>query len=141
MEITSIRLQFLGRTNRCGTTPFQVTAERRFVGIPNLNRPRLTKCQADAVFSGISTFGRLPYFPCLASDDEKFDIAFLGSRYCSMAKLTQILTLCLQALHLTLALRTALGLGLAQAASDKVLAASISSTLISMLEAYFWWLV
>lgn len=34
--------------------------------------------QADSVFSGISTFGRLPYFPCLASDEEKFDIAFLG---------------------------------------------------------------
>ena len=35
--------------------------------------------QADSVFSGISTFGRLPYFPCLASDQEKFDIAFLGN--------------------------------------------------------------
>ena len=35
--------------------------------------------QADSVFSGISTFGRLPYFPCLASDLEKFDIAFLGN--------------------------------------------------------------
>ena len=34
--------------------------------------------QADSVFSGISTFGRLPYFPCLASDKEKYDIAFLG---------------------------------------------------------------
>ncbi|KAF4625281.1 hypothetical protein G7Y89_g12890 [Cudoniella acicularis] len=36
--------------------------------------------QADSVFSGISTFGRLPYFPCLASDEAKFDIAFIGSR-------------------------------------------------------------
>ncbi|GAB1215482.1 hypothetical protein ATERTT37_004672 [Aspergillus terreus] len=36
--------------------------------------------QADSVFSGISTFGRLPYFPCLASEDEKYDIAFIGSR-------------------------------------------------------------
>ncbi|KAK5254670.1 hypothetical protein LTR96_001307 [Exophiala xenobiotica] len=35
--------------------------------------------QADSVFSGISTFGRLPYFPCLASDEEKYDIAFLGA--------------------------------------------------------------
>ncbi|KAK5077892.1 hypothetical protein LTR64_003706 [Lithohypha guttulata] len=35
--------------------------------------------QADAVFSGISTFGRLPYFPCLASDAEKYDIAFIGN--------------------------------------------------------------
>lgn len=34
--------------------------------------------QADSVFSGISTFGRLPYFPCLASDEEKYDIAFIG---------------------------------------------------------------
>ncbi|KAI9832277.1 MAG: hypothetical protein M1819_004455 [Sarea resinae] len=34
--------------------------------------------QADSVFSGISTFGRLPYHPCLASDDVKYDIAFLG---------------------------------------------------------------
>ena len=30
------------------------------------------------MFSGISTFGRLPYFPCLASDEEKYDIAFIG---------------------------------------------------------------
>lgn len=37
-----------------------------------------TQEQADSVFSGISTFGRLPYFPCLASDEEKFDIAFIG---------------------------------------------------------------
>ncbi|KAI6712662.1 hypothetical protein JHW43_004793 [Diplocarpon mali] len=34
--------------------------------------------KADSVFSGISTFGRLPYFPCLASDDVKYDIAFIG---------------------------------------------------------------
>lgn len=34
--------------------------------------------QADSVFSGISTFGRLPYFPCLASNEEQFDIAFMG---------------------------------------------------------------
>ncbi|KAI5805106.1 agmatinase [Geopyxis carbonaria] len=37
--------------------------------------------QADSVFSGISTFGRLPYFPCLASDSESFDIAFLGAPF------------------------------------------------------------
>ena len=35
--------------------------------------------QADAVFSGISTFGRLPYWPCLTDDSEKYDIAFLGT--------------------------------------------------------------
>jgi len=38
----------------------------------------LTCLQADSVFSGISTFGRLPYFPCLSSDAEKYDIAFIG---------------------------------------------------------------
>lgn len=30
------------------------------------------------MFSGISTFGRIPYHPCLASDEERYDIAFLG---------------------------------------------------------------
>jgi len=40
--------------------------------------------QADSVFSGISTFGRLPYHPCLASDSVKYDIAFIGkTRNCS----------------------------------------------------------
>jgi agmatinase len=34
--------------------------------------------QADSVFSGISTFGRLPYFPCLSREDERYDIAFMG---------------------------------------------------------------
>jgi agmatinase len=34
--------------------------------------------QADSVFSGISTFGRVAYHPCLASDERKYDIAFLG---------------------------------------------------------------
>ncbi|KAL1971327.1 hypothetical protein VTN77DRAFT_279 [Rasamsonia byssochlamydoides] len=37
--------------------------------------------QADSVFSGISTFGRLPYFPCLASDEERYDIAFIGAPF------------------------------------------------------------
>jgi len=37
--------------------------------------------QADSVFSGISTFGRIPYFPCLASDEESFDIAFIGAPF------------------------------------------------------------
>ncbi|PGH16214.1 agmatinase [Helicocarpus griseus UAMH5409] len=37
--------------------------------------------QADSVFSGISTFGRLPYFPCLASEEETYDIAFLGAPF------------------------------------------------------------
>ncbi|KAK4998862.1 hypothetical protein LTR66_001995 [Elasticomyces elasticus] len=35
--------------------------------------------QADSVFSGISTFGRINYSPCLASKDVKYDIAFIGT--------------------------------------------------------------
>ncbi|KAK3491399.1 arginase family-domain-containing protein [Neurospora crassa] len=37
--------------------------------------------QADSVFSGISTFGRLPYLPCLASKDINYDIAFIGAPF------------------------------------------------------------
>ena len=81
--IMSIRLRFPARINRCGTTHCLVMAVHRFSkNIPVSVKLQLTIFQADSVFSGISTFGRLPYFPCLASDDEKFDIAFLGSRSC-----------------------------------------------------------
>ncbi|TIA21897.1 Arginase/deacetylase [Aureobasidium pullulans] len=37
--------------------------------------------QADSVFSGISTFGRIEYSPCLASDARKYDIAFIGAPF------------------------------------------------------------
>ncbi|KAJ9664902.1 hypothetical protein H2201_004954 [Coniosporium apollinis] len=37
--------------------------------------------QADSVFSGISTFGRITYHPCLASDAVKYDIAFIGAPF------------------------------------------------------------
>lgn len=37
--------------------------------------------KADSVFSGISTFGRIAYHPCLASDDVKYDIAFIGAPF------------------------------------------------------------
>jgi agmatinase len=37
--------------------------------------------QADSVFSGISTFGRLPYKECLVDEDVKFDIAFIGAPF------------------------------------------------------------
>ena len=30
------------------------------------------------MFSGISTFGRLPYAPCLSHKDINYDIAFIG---------------------------------------------------------------
>ncbi|KAF7552122.1 hypothetical protein G7Z17_g4558 [Cylindrodendrum hubeiense] len=37
--------------------------------------------QADSVFSGISTFARLPYLPCLSHSDIKYDIAFIGAPF------------------------------------------------------------
>ncbi|KAI5927429.1 arginase family-domain-containing protein [Camillea tinctor] len=37
--------------------------------------------QADSVFSGISTFGRLPYQPCLGSSDINYDLAFIGAPF------------------------------------------------------------
>ncbi|GAB7360339.1 hypothetical protein MBLNU230_g8297t1 [Neophaeotheca triangularis] len=37
--------------------------------------------QADSVFSGISTFGRIGYSPCLATDAVKYDIAFIGAPF------------------------------------------------------------
>ncbi|KAK7931166.1 hypothetical protein PG985_001878 [Apiospora marii] len=37
--------------------------------------------QADSVFSGISTFGRLPYYPCLGQEDVDYDIAFIGAPF------------------------------------------------------------
>jgi agmatinase len=42
---------------------------------------QLTGIQADSVFSGISTFGRLRYHPCLSSRDVKYDIAFIGAPF------------------------------------------------------------
>jgi agmatinase len=35
--------------------------------------------EADSVFSGISTFGRITYHPCLGSLDVPYDIAFIGT--------------------------------------------------------------
>ncbi|KAK7943950.1 uncharacterized protein PG986_013063 [Apiospora aurea] len=37
--------------------------------------------QADSVFSGISTFGRLPYYPCLGQNNVEYDIAFIGAPF------------------------------------------------------------
>lgn len=48
--------------------------------------------QADSVFSGITTFGRLPYMPCLGHKDVQYDIAFIGqyiiTNVCSSCLLT-----------------------------------------------------
>ena len=41
-----------------------------------------TGTQADSVFSGIATFGRIPYRECFGRDKhEKFDIAILGAPF------------------------------------------------------------
>lgn len=37
--------------------------------------------QADSVFSGISTFGRIQYYPCLSSEHFNYDIAFIGAPF------------------------------------------------------------
>lgn len=37
--------------------------------------------QADSVFSGISTFGRIQYHPCLSSEHFNYDIAFIGAPF------------------------------------------------------------
>lgn len=45
------------------------------------NKKKTKKQQADSVFSGISTFGRLPYAPCLTHKDITYDIAFIGAPF------------------------------------------------------------
>lgn len=81
------------------------------------------------MFSGISTFGRLPYFPCLASDEEKYDIAFLGSLPKKIPKKGRRMSVDLfQVPLLTQARPIDLELGSGPAVLDKVLDASISST-------------
>ncbi|KAI0164348.1 agmatinase 1 [Hypoxylon sp. FL1284] len=37
--------------------------------------------QADSVFSGITTFGRLPYQTCLNQQDADYDLAFIGAPF------------------------------------------------------------
>lgn len=49
------------------------------VNMVNKNRLTLHESQADSVFSGITTFGRLPYLPCLGHKDIEYDIAFIGT--------------------------------------------------------------
>lgn len=83
--------------------------------------------QADSVFSGISTFGRLPYFPCLSSEAEKYDIAFIGEIESVYWPFRKVLTV--QALPSILAPHIDLVRDSARVALGKVLAVSISSTL------------
>ncbi|GAQ09811.1 putative agmatinase 1 [Aspergillus lentulus] len=82
--------------------------------------------QADSVFSGISTFGRLPYFPCLSSEAEKYDIAFIGEFESVYWPFRKVLTV--QALPSILAPHIDLVRDSARVALGKVLAVSISSS-------------
>lgn len=60
-----------------GTTSFLVMAALRYDWYLGESRWELNSFQADSVFSGISTFGRLPYSPCL-NTHASYDIAFIG---------------------------------------------------------------
>lgn len=67
------------RTRACGIIPYPETVAHKFV--KKLSEPWTRSIdidQADSVFSGISTFGRIEYSPCLATDTVKYDIAFIG---------------------------------------------------------------
>lgn len=92
--------------------------------------------QADAVFSGISTFGRLTYAPCLADVEIDYDIAFIGAfenDFLGAAVLVCEFVLAkriLQGRPLTRARHIVPGPGSARPGSAKVLDVSISSTCI-----------
>jgi len=64
-----------------GQEPFRLPGDG---GIPYLGTLELiwSGTQADSVFSGIATFGRIPYRECFGRDKhEKFDIAILGAPF------------------------------------------------------------
>lgn len=84
------------------------------------------------MFSGISTFGRLPYFPCLASDDVKYDIAFIGRSWSNLyleqpIKVPMLILINMQVHPSILELHTDQELASVPLGSVKVLAVSISS--------------
>lgn len=85
MVTMALKLLHLVPTSRFGITRCQVTAAHRCVSHGCALTYRHSQAntnvhnQADSVFSGISTFGRLPYAQCLAAkSDIKYDIAFIG---------------------------------------------------------------
>lgn len=104
-------------------------AVHRYASVARFNPvvPQLTALQADSIFSGISTFGRLPYHPCLKSKVD-FDIAFIGESQLEISKVT--IANDSKVLPLTPAHRTVQVPVLDLVVSDKVLAASISSTFL-----------
>jgi hypothetical protein len=65
--------------NPSGTTHYREMAALRYVLDNSFSQLQINqRIQADSVFSGISTFGRLPYVQCLSQRDVKFDLAFIG---------------------------------------------------------------
>ena len=82
--------------------------------------------KADAIYSGISTFGRLPYAPCLKDKSIKYDLAFIGKKT-SHESDTVTLPDQLQVLHSIQAQATGQALASVQTASGKVRVASTSS--------------
>lgn len=78
--------------------------------------------QADSVFSGISTFGRLPYQPCLQNPDAIYDIAFIGEYFSRGTTNCTPLIVLIKARRSILERRTARALGSARPASVKALA-------------------
>lgn len=65
--------------NPSGTIRYREMAALRYVLDDSFSQLSINQCvQADSVFSGISTFGRLPYVQCLSQSDVKFDLAFIG---------------------------------------------------------------
>lgn len=61
--------------------------EGRTSGIAILKRSlNIGTVTADSIFSGITTFAKLPWVQCLTKDkEESFDIAFLGAPFVSVA--------------------------------------------------------
>ena len=82
LTVTTSKSHLQALTRACGIILgllYLAMVEHRQVGLHQPRVPQADSNQADSVFSGISTFGRLPYWPCLASNDEKYDIAFIGT--------------------------------------------------------------
>lgn len=82
---SQLRFHLISSRRLRGTTQYPEMAVHRSASLHFRNalgtEQTVTSHQADSVFSGISTFARLPYAPCLASEDIKYDVAFLGEQH------------------------------------------------------------
>src|SRR5947209_6861605 len=65
----------------------QVTTKVHTLGTrPDAPKPSDYIVTADSIFSGITTFAKLPWVQCLGKDrDAKFDIAFIGAPFVSLS--------------------------------------------------------